>query len=83
MMMNWQSNIKLPLKLKHTDGSGNLPEMKCEECDKTFPSLRQLKKHRHGVHSEKQECKECGKIFNKSGYRLTHFNYGFYQIFLG
>ena len=71
-------------QLKHTDGSGNLPEMKCEECDKTFPSLRQLKKHRHGVHSEKQECKICGKIFNKSGYRahikVAHVNKDFKEF---
>ena len=76
---------KIPLfQLKHTDGSGNLPEMKCEECDKTFPSLRQLKKHRHGVHSEKQECKICGKIFNKSGYRahikVAHVNKDFKEF---
>ena len=63
---------------EHVDESGNLLEVKCDECDKSFPDVRAFKKHKAGVHSIRETCPECGKVFNKNGIRehmkVAHIN---------
>ena len=64
-----QGTMKTHMETEHADDAGNLPEVKCDECDKIFPNVRKLKRHQNGVHSIKITCKICGKTFNKNGYR--------------
>ncbi|KPI96794.1 Zinc finger protein 184 [Papilio xuthus] len=46
----------------HYDGSVKL---KCNQCDRTYDTPRNLRKHKSNVHSDKQFiCDDCGETFN-------------------
>ena len=37
---------------------------KCRNCDKTFPSIKSLRRHVSSSHEPKIECNSCDKIFS-------------------
>ncbi|KPJ11999.1 Zinc finger protein 184 [Papilio machaon] len=54
----------------HYDGSVRL---KCNQCDRTYDTPRNLRKHKSSVHSDKQFiCDDCGETFNTKGKIKTH-----------
>ena len=54
--------------------SGNLKEIQCNECNKTFFHQSGLRQHKRSIHEGKQfACVQCGKDFSRKAKLKLHF----------
>ncbi|XP_037027273.1 zinc finger protein 675-like isoform X1 [Bradysia coprophila] len=53
-------------------------EIKCERCDKTFPTDKKLQRHKKVAHQKPPklfQCTECNKIFNTNRVLQNHYKH--------